>query len=160
MKNIRKICGAAIILSLVGYIICMTKKYKSKIAEISKDREKLGKLYCFENQWLNAKISKNEVSDYLSDNNYKNIAIYGMAKLGQTLVNDLENSPISIKFGIDRDAEVYWNTFPIITPDEVAKYDFSEVDVVIVTAISFFEEIRTQLSKELECPIISLEDII
>jgi len=35
-----------------------------------------------------------------------------------------------------------------------------DVDVVIVTAITFFDEIETKLSEKLDCPIISLEDIL
>ena len=35
-----------------------------------------------------------------------------------------------------------------------------EVDAVIVTAISFIDEIESTLSTKISCPIISLEDIL
>ena len=37
---------------------------------------------------------------------------------------------------------------------------FPKVDAVVVTAITFFDEIKMELSKKLECPIISLEEIL
>ena len=43
----------------------------------------------------------------------------------------------------------------VVTLDD----DLKEVDAVVVTAITFFEEIAEKLEKKLECPIISLEDI-
>lgn len=34
------------------------------------------------------------------------------------------------------------------------------VDVVIVTAITFFEEIENNLSQKMDCPVLSIEDIL
>ena len=34
------------------------------------------------------------------------------------------------------------------------------VDAVVVTAITFFDEIEERLSEKVDCPIISLEDIL
>ena len=36
----------------------------------------------------------------------------------------------------------------------------TEVDAVVVTPIVFFNEIEKELSEKLDCPIISLEDIL
>lgn len=45
--------------------------------------------------------------------------------------------------------------------DVVSLNDYLErVDVVVVTAITFFDDIKEKLSKKLDCPIISLEDIL
>ena len=38
--------------------------------------------------------------------------------------------------------------------------DLEEVDAVVVTAITFFDEIEEKLSQKIDCPIISLEDIL
>lgn len=160
MKKIAKICGFCLTCCLSIVCAKYAGNYKKKLDEMTKDRDKIWKMFDVLNKWMNAKIAGSDVEKYLKKKGYINIAVYGMSNLGQTLINDLEDSSISIKYGIDRDAEVYWDTFPIITPDEVEKYNFDEVDAVVVTAISFFEDIRAQLSKELKCPIISLKDII
>ncbi len=136
------------------------KNNKNELDEMTRDRDKLWNMFWFLSKWMNAKIAGADIEKYLIKEGYTNVAIYGMSNLGQALINDLENSSISIKYGIDKDVEVYWDVFPIISPDQIEKYDFSGVDAVIVTAISFFEEIKVQLSKKLDCPIISLEDIV
>ena len=79
-----------------------------------------------------------------------------MSYIGQTLINELEGSEICIKYGIDRDSEVYWDKFPIVNPQEITE----DVDVVIVTALSFFNEVRNILQDRINCPVISLEEII
>ena len=38
--------------------------------------------------------------------------------------------------------------------------DLPETDVIVVTAIYFYEEIREELSQLVDCPIISLEDVV
>ena len=38
--------------------------------------------------------------------------------------------------------------------------ELEPVDAVVVTAITFFNEIEQKLSKKLDCEIISLEDIL
>jgi hypothetical protein len=34
------------------------------------------------------------------------------------------------------------------------------VDAIVVTAITFFDEIEEKLSEKIDCPIISLDDIL
>ena len=36
----------------------------------------------------------------------------------------------------------------------------AKVEAVIVTAITFFEEIEEKLSQKMECPVLSIEDIL
>ena len=38
--------------------------------------------------------------------------------------------------------------------------DLDEVDVIVVTAISFFDEIEFELEKRVDCPIVSIEDAL
>ena len=38
--------------------------------------------------------------------------------------------------------------------------DFEDVDAIVVTAISAFDEIEEKLSNRVKCPILSLEDIL
>lgn len=81
-----------------------------------------------------------------------------MSFVGQTLLNELEGSEIAIKYGVDRDAEVYWEVFPIKKPEQITSND--TVDAIIVTALSFADEMRAALRDKLDCPIISLEEIV
>ena len=103
---------------------------------------------------------KNEgksVASYFEDMGYSHIAIYGMAELGNRLMEELESSTVQVDYGIDREIacsiaridEVYY-------PEDV----LPETDVIVVTPYSVFEEIKTLLEKRVKCPVISLEDVV
>ena len=44
----------------------------------------------------------------------------------------------------------------VVTPEDFLE----EVDVIVVTAIHYFDEIESMLGEKVDYPIISLEDII
>ena len=58
--------------------------------------------------------------------------------------------------GIDQKADSIYSDVDIVTMAD----SLEEVDAVVVTAITFFDEIEEQLSGKLDCPVISLEDIL
>lgn len=108
------------------------------------------------NQWVKIKQNGKNVSSYFEQEGYREIAIYGMHFVGETLVEELMGSSIAIKYGIDKNANKICADFEIVTPDSSLKY----VDAIIVTAITCFDEIEEFLKEKVNCPIISLEDII
>lgn len=108
------------------------------------------------NQWVKIKQNGKNVSSYFEQQGYKEIAIYGMHFVGETLVEELMGSGITIKYGIDKNANKICADFDIITPDSPLKY----VDAIVVTAITYFDEIEELLKDKVNCPIISLEDIL
>ena len=113
--------------------------------------------YWLLNHWLELKNEGKSVASYFEDMGYKHIAVYGMAELGNRLMEDLEKSSIQIDYGIDRDIscsiaridEVYY-------PDD----ELPETDAIIVTPYSMFDEIKELLERKVKCPIISLEEVI
>ena len=108
------------------------------------------------NQWLIDKQEGKSLVDFFEDNGYKSIAIYGMSYLGERLMDELKDSSIEVRYAIDRNAENIYAGVEVKKPED----DLEEVDAVIVTAVFFFDEIEEQLEKILDCPIISLEDIV
>lgn len=107
-------------------------------------------------QWVKVKQEGKNLSSYLEKNGYKKIAVYGMSYAGEALINELENSDIAVAYGIDRNAGSLYADVDIVSIDD----DLEEVDAVVVTAITFFDEIEEKLSQKIDCPIISLEDIL
>lgn len=106
--------------------------------------------------WMQRKQKGESLSDYFEKNGYKKIAIYGMHYLGESLLSELENSNIEVVYAIDKNAELRYAEVPFYKPDEV----LPEVDAVIVTAFFYFDDIEEMLSDKVDCPIISIEDII
>ena len=59
-------------------------------------------------------------------------------------------------YGIDQKADsIYADVDIVFIEDEL-----QEVDAIVVTAITFFDEIEEKLSGKVDCPIISLDDIL
>ena len=79
-----------------------------------------------------------------------------MSYVGETLLGELKDSEIRIAYGIDQNADGIYTDVEIVSVDN----DLEDVDAIVVTAITFFDEIEEKLSAKMSCPIISLEDIL
>ena len=79
-----------------------------------------------------------------------------MSYAGETLVDELRGSTVTVVYGIDKNAVSLYSDVDIVSMED----DLEIVDAIVVTAITFFDEIEEQLSEKIDCPIISLEDIL
>lgn len=113
-------------------------------------------LFRMMDKWVQVKQEGKNLASYFEKNGYKKIAIYGMSYAGKTLVSELRDTDIRVAYGIDKNAGSIYSDVEIVSMDE--KLD--EVDVVVVTAITFWDEIEEKLSAKINCPIISLEDVL
>lgn len=113
-------------------------------------------LFRMMDQWVQVKQEGKNLASYFEKNGYKKIAIYGMSYAGKTLLNELKDTDVVVAYGIDKKAESIYSDVDIVSVDE--KLD--EVDAVVVTAITFFDEIEEKLAAKVSCPILSLEDIL
>lgn len=113
--------------------------------------------YWLLNHWLELKNEGKSTASYFEEMGYRHIAVYGMAELGNRLMEDLEDSPVQIDYGIDRDISC-----SIARIDEVyyPEDDLPETDVIVVTPYSMFEEIKELLEKKVRCPVVSLEEVV
>lgn len=113
-------------------------------------------LFLMMNQWVKVKQEGKNLVAYFENNGYKRIAIYGMSYAGETLLEELKESEVQVVYGIDKRADGIYANLDVITIDE----PLNKVDAIVVTAITFFDEIESLLSEKIDCPIISLEDIL
>lgn len=113
-------------------------------------------LFLMMNQWVKVKQEGKNLALYFEKLGYREIAIYGMSYVGETLVDELKGSGITIKYGIDQRAENIYEEFDMVSPED----RLEEVDAIVVTSIKFFDEIEERLREKVDCPIISLEDIL
>lgn len=126
-----------------------------KAGKIQAKSDKHLALFLMMNKWVKVKQEGKNLSSYFMEHGYKRIAIYGMSYAGETLINELKDSDIELAYGIDQKKGLY-SYIDILSLDE----NLPEVDAVVVTAITFFDEIEEVLSEKVSCPIISLEDIL
>lgn len=155
MKKKRLLVICSVVLLVLGNIFFIKEilLYIKKLAEKS---YRLEVYYNMFNKWLPCKGAK-RIGNYLVENKIHKIAIYGMGIFGIHLLNDLQDdNSINILYGIDRSVEKIDRDIKIYKPDDC----LPQVDAVIVTAIFSFREIKEKLQKKMDCPIISLEEII
>lgn len=144
------IAGAAVSGCVIGKV---SSNSISKWKEMS---DKHLALFLLMNQWVKVRQENKVLSTYFVEKKFKNIAIYGMNYVGQTLNDELKNTDVKVLYGIDRNAEAIYSDIDVLTMED----DLEDVDVIVVTAITYFEEIKKELQKKIKCPIVSLEEIL
>lgn len=107
-------------------------------------------------QWVQVKQEGKNLASYFETHGYKNIAIYGMSFAGKTLLSELEDSGIAVAYGIDKNASSIYADIEILSMSD----ELEKVDAIVVTPITFFDEIEEMLSAKTDCPVISLEDVL
>ncbi len=107
-------------------------------------------------RWIKVRQKGKTLDEYFASNGYDEIAIYGMGYLGQSLADELENTPIHVKYGIDKKAVDVSADFEIISPEE----PFERVDAVVITTMMNYNEIRNDLVQRIDRPIISLSEVL
>lgn len=121
--------------------------------KVIKKNEAIMKMF---NQWLLLKQEGKSIDKYFKENGFNKIAIYGMSYAGERLLADLKDTGIEVAYAIDRNAEHIFSEVEIVSVEDTLQ----DVDAVIVTAIYNFDEIEEKLSALMDCPIVSLEDIV
>lgn len=153
----KSMVGITMALAGVGLGAAVVKKTsENKAQKWQQMSDKHLALFLMMNQWVKVRQEGKTLSEYFERNNYKNIAIYGMSYAGETLVDELKDSRICVKYGIDKKASRINKEIDMVTMED----NLQEVDAVVVTAITFFDEIAEKLEERLNCPILSLEDIL
>lgn len=140
----------------VGGALSVGRAAKKKIKIEEQYASKHLVLYKMMNQWVRVKQQGKNLASYFEENGYKKIAIYGMSYAGETLLEELRDSAVEVAYGIDGNARSIYANVEVVTKDDYLE----EVDAVVVTAITFFDEIEEDLMEIMSCPIISLEDIL
>ena len=139
-----------------AYDYCINNLQNRENNNIISSPDKYKNMFLAMNHWMNNYLNGISIAQYLKKNGYENVAIYGMNYMGVTLLNELNDSGIKVKYAIDRNANSIHSTIDLYNPNE----DFPEVDAIIVTAISAFIEIKEFLNKKGISKVISLEELI
>ncbi len=128
------------------------KKILAQEDEINKFREFFGIL----NYWMTLKEENKSLETYFQKHNYRTIAIYGMKDLGVHLYEELKDTSIEVKYGIDKNADCIYADIEVIVPSD----KLPKVDAIIVTSIHYYHEIKTELQILTDIPVVSLADIM
>lgn len=106
-------------------------------------------------EWLILFQKKLSIGNYLKHIGVNSVAIYGMAKLGRMLYQELEENGIEVKYGIDV-REINDAFIPMVCPEDIS----APVDLIIVTAVTDLFALKRRLGQYTDCKIEMLENII
>lgn len=134
----------------LGYIIGKNSSNEDEM------KNKMLKYYATFNSWLELKQNNKNLSDYFEKMGYKTIAIYGMKEVGERLYCELRDSDIDVKYAIDQNADSIFSDLNVYSLDD----SLPEVDAIIVTPVYYYNSILSKLADKVNCPVISLDDVI
>ncbi len=149
----------SVLSTLIGTAVgagVVEKVERANLSKIQNLSDKHFALYRMMNEWVKVKQKNKSIADYLEKKGYTRVAIYGMNYVGETLLTELENTNVRVLYAIDQNASNIYSDVDVVTPEE----NLEEVDAVIVTPITFFDEIERKISEKMDCPIISMDDIL
>jgi len=150
LSLVSAVMGAAAGMGVAGSFMGKSIKKKSDMSD------KHLSLFLMMNEWVKVKQAGKGLAGYFERNGYKKIAVYGMSYAGETLLDELDGSGIEVAYAIDKNAGSIYSDIDVVTMEA----DLQEVDAVVVTAITFYDEIEEKLRGKLKCPIVSLEDVL
>lgn len=125
-------------------------------------RREIGKYYKFRKMfhimldWMRIRNKGIKIDAFFRNKNYFDVAIYGMGHIGECLYNELYESDINIKYGIDRTAMDFRKELPIFKIED----DLTDVDIVIATMAEIDESLIAILKGKLSCPVTTISEIL
>lgn len=112
-----------------------------------------GQAACYEGM---LELSEKNISmkRFFSQNNINHIAVYGIGKVGKSILSYLENDVV-VDYLIDRNTKKYKNYDVIGLEDE-----WPSVDAIIVTAVGYFDDIYPIIRKKTLTRVYLLNEVL
>lgn len=106
--------------------------------------------------WLENHQRGIRIDEYLSSIGIRNVAIYGIGRLGRLLLKEFDSELVDLKFAIDKNCESIKVGVPV-----TSLYQMKEkVDLIIITPVMQTYEIKKEINKYTECKIITITDLL
>ena len=159
-KDMKKVsCLTAIASGLLGGAIGFWGKACLTGRIIEKKQAKVSKFVGYFNlldAWMTIKEEEKSMASYFEKNGYSQIAVYGLGKIGNHFLREMEGTDIKILYAIDAKGEKLNPNIPIYTlEDEIPK-----ADVIVVTATFDYKNIKENLGQRTDVQIVSIDDVV
>lgn len=136
--------------------IFVGKQYEKHCEQSEKNADQFADYYALMRHWVYVYQEGRTLADYFKKKGYRKIAVYGLNELGYMVLKELEKSEIEITYCIDRNADNLFTKVDVRRPDE----ELPVVDAVVVAVVQYYEEVKMVLDQKMNCPILSLEDVV
>ena len=143
-----------LMLCLNGIILMISAKLLQKK---NVGHQKLDQYYHVMAEWIK-KYQGKEIEQCLHSFQNKTVAVYGMKEMGNLILNDLLANHIDVSYVVDKDESISVQAdIKKLSPEG----ELPDVDIMIITASFYFDEIKETLQKKgMKCEIISIDDVI
>ena len=134
--------GSTILAALTGAVVgagTVGKIGKDRLAEANAMSIKHLELFKMMAQWVQVKQEGKKLASYFESHGYKKIAIYGMSYAGETLLNELKDSGITVVYGIDKNAASIYADIKILPKID----SLEEVDAIVVRSEEHTSELQS-----------------
>ncbi len=154
----RKNIAVAVIISIgnTAAYLSMQRQFKKKLGESKALVQKNDQIIRAFERWMKLKQKGKSIAAFLQQSGYSHVAIYGFGKLGACLYEELRDSKVKVDYIIDKN--------PDVISVEKDKYsvgvELPDTEMIIVTSITFFNQVQDEVIDYCRCPIFSLEDIL
>lgn len=118
--------------------------------------EKQNKIIELYERWIKSLSMGDKICEFIQKNMFKKIAVYGMGSLGRSLCSELVRYGIEIVYIIDKNKNISFNEYPSYTLQD----KLPDADLIIITPITYYDEIVDELERKVDCALLSLEDIV
>lgn len=129
---------------------------KHSLSNSSDNSAKMMQFYRILTKWVGLKQKGEGLAKRLKVRGISKIAVYGMKEMGLLLCNELEGTEVTVEYAIDKNALGVESPVTVLSPNQ----NLEEVDAIVVTAVYYFEDIKKELSKKINCQILSLEELV
>lgn len=127
--------------------------------DINNDNDRLNRqLQRYKNTCQVLLDTEDTIAKWLLKRGYKNVAIYGMGKLGKCLADRLSGTEVNVICGIDKKPKKFRN-IEVIGMDEILSKQMV-ADVVIITPLYQYNEVANELLQRINIQCISIEHLL
>ena len=143
----------------LGFFVCYYTVVQTKVKELVDVRNnffKFEEFYWVLVRWIKGRNKGASVAQLVKKFGEKRVAIYGMKELGALLLEEFTNEGVDVVYAIDNNADNIYLPIDIYKMSE----DLPDADIIIVTAIHYFDEIKDSIDRKMNCQVISLNDLV
>lgn len=106
--------------------------------------------------WMRLKNQGIGLWQFFEKNQYSSVAIYGMGYIGECVYDELKESSVIVKYGIDQTAVDFESVLPVFR----VKDKLETVDAVVLTITGDENYFNKLIKEKLDCPVWKISEII
>lgn len=110
-------------------------------------------------KWVDTIHENKMISQYLLENDYKSVAIYGLGRLGKQIYKEILPTKVKVEYIIDQKYSLvnpFFEQTRCYNPEE----EFPAADLIIVTVSGEAEAISAKLRTKVSCPVKTINELL